>query len=236
MAYHLNMRVPLKERLAARKRSEGEDWRKAPDCVNGVSDSYNPRMDHAFHGERHVRWVEHADKVLRFVGYADDVAKSEGSRCVENRGWFFDNWQNEVFRGVVYQLPARKGVPFYVYGYADPWNRGSALLSFDGEDNALQAAVNADRFAEVCAEEEREYQAKESAKARIAEIGAEVATVRGEIIALVKEAREKCEHMANAERIKGAIRARVEQLLAVREALFRERERLQEDPFSPYYR
>ena len=82
--------------------------------------SYGPAFD--AHGYKWVRFVENVSRGLRLVGFADEIAKAEGSwRSIQHTGWFTDDDQSEKYRGVVYQLPSR-GEPLYVYGYADTNN------------------------------------------------------------------------------------------------------------------
>lgn len=119
---------------------------------------YNPASE--MHGYKNVRFVENVSKGLRFVGFADEIARSEGSRAIDHNGWYTDDvFQDETYRGVVYQLPSHgKGGTCFVYGYADPNNDDCALLAFDVTGDKLEAAKQADRFAEIFAEHEREYQ------------------------------------------------------------------------------
>jgi hypothetical protein len=100
------------------------------------------------------RWIENIGTAWREVGNADDIA-----RGIQHRGWFTDEFESEVFRGIVYRLPSRKGSPVYFVGYADPNNpdcaRGEVRTDLDDDADAARAA---DSVAEQCAEREREYQ------------------------------------------------------------------------------
>ena len=131
---------------------------------------YNPRID----GQDHVRWIENIGEAgLRSCGFADEIVSS-----IEHKGWYADphGFDDNVYRGIVCQLPARNGFPQYVYGYADPNNEGAALIDSDiiegqlngDEDNAsaeiFAAARAADSMAQRYAEEEKDYQMKESAR------------------------------------------------------------------------
>lgn len=115
---------------------------------------YNP-CSNSIRGENHVRWIEHAGRGLRWVGFADQIIN------IRHTGWFADDNQDEIFRGVVYQLPTRHGEQRFAYGYADPNNKNCALLSFDPCDCKEDAARWADQFAEHCAEDSREAIAAE---------------------------------------------------------------------------
>lgn len=150
MSAHTNFAIPLRTRLANVK--AGKEWK------HRSHPGLNPRIE----GREHVRWVETPEAYgMRWVGYADEVAS------LRHQGWFTDDeYQDEVFRGVVfrgvvYRMATRKGTPRFVYGYADPNNKGAALLCFDYCDDKIDAARWADSFAERKAEEERAYRAKE---------------------------------------------------------------------------
>ena len=148
---------------------------------------YNPVCDpERMHGYRNVRWVENASRGMRLVGFADKI-----DRCIRHNGWYTSDEMDmgNLYRGVVYQIPARKGIPCYVYGYADPNNEDCALLSFDLEDTKEAAARFADRFADLFAEQARDYQRAWAAGRRYEELGSEVADMRGEALAIGSEAR-----------------------------------------------
>lgn len=120
--------------------------RKLYDIKTRATIEYNPETKEGY------RWIENASAGLRLVGYADKVATR-----IQHKGWYTDD-DGEVLRGVVYQLPARKGKPQYISGYADPYNDDCALLDFTHIHNdKIQAAYAADRIAELAAEKERDY-------------------------------------------------------------------------------
>lgn len=105
-------------------------------------------------GESAVRWFENPEsKGLRLVGFADDVAN------LRHSGWFLDDVQCETVRGVVYQLPAHKGCPRFLFGYVDPFNDGPVCLSLAVMDSANDAARRGDSMAESYADETREHDA-----------------------------------------------------------------------------
>ena len=116
------------------------------------------------------RWRDYAAAPLemvngwRDVGYADEVYSG---RAIDHHGWFTsaDGWTGDVYRGHVWQLPARDGVPQYVAGYTeanDSKDSGYVVLCasgcnlelFDDKDDAARAG---DALAERMAEQEREY-------------------------------------------------------------------------------
>jgi hypothetical protein len=98
------------------------------------------------------RWIENIGTAWRRIGFSDDIAN------LQHGGWFTDNFQDEVLRGIVYKLPTRKSGPVYFVGYADPNNEDSARgqIRTDLEDDNA-AAYYADNIAETAAESEREY-------------------------------------------------------------------------------
>lgn len=187
---------------------------------------YNPEFTYA--GESHVRWIEstwHAG--LRPVGCADEIARRHGSRSIDHQGWFTDStFQDEVYRGTVWQLPGRNGRALYVYGYEDPSNPGAATVVFDpikGEqldsrwdtdDSAMEAARAADRFAERAAEKEREYRDAWQAADTWQELGSDMQQTRAAARQLVKDMRAaRRSGQTAAESICNALHAQVRRLL-----------------------
>lgn len=153
---------------------------------------YNPVNDpKRMHGYEGVRWVENASLGLRLVGFADEIARKEGRRGIDHHGWFTDDMQSETYRGIVYQLPARGGrLAQYVYGYADPNNDDCALLCFgDVQNEALEAAKQADRFAEIFADDAREYNRAWQAGQRYRELDDEIKDMRKTALAIGEEMR-----------------------------------------------
>jgi len=143
---------------------------------------YNPA--HESHGYRGVRWVENVSRGLRFVGFADEIAH------LNHKGWYSrDEEFDEVYRGVVYQLPARDGEAQFVYGYADPNNDDCALLCFDVETDKADAARSADRFAEILAEEERAYNRAWQAGRRCEDLDEKIKQLRADALAIGAEMR-----------------------------------------------
>lgn len=146
---------------------------------------YNPVCDPKhMHGYKNVRWVENASRGLRLVGFADKIVR------IDHKGWYTDDeGVNDVYRGVVYQLPSRGGEPQYVYGYADPCNDGCALLCFDAEMDKENAAHAADRFAEIFAEHERDYNRAWQAGRNYEELANEIIEARTEALKIAAEMR-----------------------------------------------
>jgi len=138
-----------------------------------------------------LRFIEKPREAFRFVGFADQVAK----RAVQHTGWFLadDGWTGETARGVVYRLPAKDGAERFLAGYVTSYSSDDGA-AFERETFAteLDAALRADRLAELAAEEERDYCAATSAACSILETREEVATIRANALKLAKERRELC--------------------------------------------
>lgn len=144
------------------------------------------------HGWRNCRWIEDCGAIgLREVGFADDILS------LRHNGWYADAYQDETYRGQVWQLPARNGRPQFVYGYADPCNEGAALICFDvelgddseGADAKREAARGADGLAESFAKSEREYSEAWQAARQWEDLGDDMKAARGKARALVAELR-----------------------------------------------
>lgn len=126
---------------------------------------------------------------FREVGSAHDVCRSEHSRAVDHTGWYTDSFQSDKLAGYVLQLPAHKGQPVYIPATKHSLWSGVTLYPNDMHDTPLNCARAADQYAEHAAEAEREYQAQESAKMEIAEKQDEIAKLRTDRRALVREIR-----------------------------------------------
>lgn len=149
----LNMSIAVRQRLANRRANK--------EYKNYLFGNFGPRSKCDL-SERHVRWVERPSDAFRCKGYADQIVMRIG-----HQGWYCGPCQEEVFRGIVYQLPTRRGANRFAYGYADPCNEGAAFLSFDPCDDLRDAALWADSMAERFAKSEREWQAREQARFEI---------------------------------------------------------------------
>lgn len=153
----------------------------------------NANPPRAAYGHKELRWVEHPGDLWRFTGTSADVARKESfSRAVwPTEGWYtsHDDY-HETVSGVVYQLPARKGIPQYIAGYSGSWEKRAACLSF-GEtyESPLDAARVADRLAELMAEESREYDEAWQAGNRFAILRCELVETRRDLLETIQEAK-----------------------------------------------
>lgn len=189
---------------------------------------YNPVCDpKSVHQYRNVRWIENASRGLRLVGFADEILP----RSIQHKGWFtMDDGDNgEVYRGVVYQLPARNGETRYVYGYADPNNDDCALLSFDLVSDKAEAAKYADRFAEIFAEYERDYNRAWDAGRRHEALANEIKETRVQVLAIGAEMRAAKRANVQAPTICATLRAQVLSLYRSIQKMRKEREELFND-------
>lgn len=147
---------------------------------------YGPANDtDRMHGYRNVRWVENASLGLRPVDFADRIVD------LRHKGWFTedDGDNGEVYRGTVYQLPARNGEEQFVFGYADPNNDDCALLCFDVETDKQDAAHAADSFAGRFAEAARDFNRTWQAGERYRQLDDEIKDMRKEALDIGAEMR-----------------------------------------------
>jgi hypothetical protein len=106
------------------------------------------------------RWIENVSKLnWRLVGFADEIVS------LRHKGWFADEFQDSIYRGIVYRLPHGR----FVYGYADPNNDDCALIENTFATDEKDAARWADSVAEHFAEREREYSEANNAAYRAIE-------------------------------------------------------------------
>lgn len=177
-----------------------------------------------------IRWVENVSLGLRLVGFADEITRDRGRR-IDHNGWYIhdDGVPGDVYRGVVYQLPSRNGKELYVHGYADPNNDDCALLCFDYSDNKTDAAHHADRFAEIFAEHERDYQRASSARCRYDELASEINDMRREALDIGEEMREAKRANMKAPTICATLRDKIMSLYRAIQKARKERAQLLDD-------
>jgi hypothetical protein len=164
------------------------------------------------------RGIAHVESVdgcgLRLVGEvnAESRRSSVWNTRSDKSGWYTDP-HGDVFRdgtglcwGAVYQLPARNGKARFVAGYEfggtdsgptvdfghiyeSDWNGDNWNVNPRDIDAAIDAARAADSMAERAAESEREYQSAWQAGRMFAELGADIATTRKALLAMLAERR-----------------------------------------------
>ena len=178
-AYHRARGMKAADALNLARDEIAKGLRRYGACSRAIY--YNPKSTRG-----NYRWIENAGRGLRLVGFADEIY-----RGIDHKGWYTrEDDMDETLRGIVYQLPARHGVEQYVHGYADPCNEGAAYLCFDLDDDKEQAARNADRVAEIFAEEQRDYNAAWDAGNRATELEREAAEQRAHILSLREEIKD----------------------------------------------
>lgn len=162
-----------------------------------------------------VAYVEYPAAVgLRFIGWADEIA----GRAISHYGWFIkpEPFQDEAYRGCVFQLPSRHGLPIYVPGYARVATFGRREMQETGylvalrqrdretgerDDNqesgygraAVDCARSADEIARIDAEEEMRYQESWQVGSQYSDYVAEYKEYRQKrrlLVAALKSARE----------------------------------------------
>lgn len=131
------------------------------------------------------QYYEKADETFRLLGFADEIAaRNDHRRAIDHKGWFVDEFQGEVMRGVVYKLARGRG---YMVGYADPWNNGAAFLEHSTAEDDMQAAREADHIAEREAEKERDYQeARQKGRYYAERLPEDIAETRGRFLAIAR--------------------------------------------------
>lgn len=116
--------------------------------------------DCRFHYSANGDYCNVADSVLgtwRDVGDSHDIVR------LGHTGWYADQHQENLYRGHVWQLPARNGEPLFIAGYHESEQTEYVILdcsrgrlrTFDSKEDAARAG---DELARIMAEKEREYQ------------------------------------------------------------------------------
>lgn len=91
---------------------------------------------------------------LRAVNYADSI-----SGHIRHTGWFTaeDGEFGTKFRGMVWQVPAKRGKARYVSGYEDTDSGAYLISTAEINDTEIEAAHSADELARIMAENAREW-------------------------------------------------------------------------------
>lgn len=194
--------------------------------------------------DRRFRWVERPSDGLRFVGKVHEI-RMDGSgnlpyfdrSLIDHTGWFMDAFQDNTAWGEVYQLPARDGKNIYVPAIStkedEKYNNHGAILDFHSTTDDIKDAIRwADSMAERYAEDEREYQARESARLRIEENTKEIKTAYAEFRALCREIRENCDAVKGLTEVRKLIRAEYRRVKAEVRKLRKENAKLTDNFWS----
>lgn len=104
---------------------------------------------------------DYANAPTSYVDAWRDVGDSDSIINLRHRGWYADVDGDTIYRGHVWQLPARAGVAQYVAGYSETDSgysvlcaNGRSLELFDEKEDAARAG---DALAERVANVEREH-------------------------------------------------------------------------------
>jgi hypothetical protein len=190
---------------------------------------------------------------FRFVGFADDIARLRGCwRSIDHTGWYADAFQDETFRGAVFQITGKARGARFVAGYRESCSEGFVVdlgevysatpddqCGCDPRDNdaALDAARAADRFAEREAEKAREYSEAWSAGSQWADLKQGEADERREALAIAAEAKAVRAKVSPADAptvcaiLRGRIEAARDSILASRA----KREELRDSVWRDYF-
>lgn len=203
---HLNMTIKLAQRLANRKADKAyKNYRES-----------SPDFGTNSRGKR-LTWFNSTDaiaEVWRFTGYAHDLIR------MNNTGYYADNYQEEVCRGIVAQLPARSGECLYLAGYEMSESDATCLYA-DIYSDKEDAARAADSIAERIAEDNREYLAKDAAEIQIAELKETEKATLEEIHELHAEwiTVSACGHLTAANVIRQRVRDNISEIKANRKRI-----------------
>lgn len=138
-------------------------------------------------------YTDNREQYGQDLGFSDVLAP----RCVEHRGWFSDQWQDDVIRGSVTRIRGARCTLYVPVTGCTGWD-GTAHYIADAEsvprgsdeaahDRAIRdAAARADRLAEIEAEEAREYAAKDQAERDIEEAREAIHATNREALELIK--------------------------------------------------
>ena len=187
---------------------ENKKWHWVPHGFSTASDFGAPFKI----GSSDCRWCENISGHFRETGQAHKIIS------LGHTGWYVDNFQDSLTRGIVLQLPSRNGKPLYFAACTDPWNRNCGIIEnylYDEKDGAARAA---DQLAGRYAEDSREDDLKQMAEREIETLKDSVKNIRKEIRSLVAGIRQSSVSNVVCEQLRGDVRRLRQQ---VREKLAR---------------
>lgn len=159
-----------------------------------------------------ARWCENLSAYFRQHETAEKLLR------LRHKGWFTENFCGETVRGEVWRLPHGK----FLAVIPDQFNDGAGIVENCVYDDENDAARNADRMAEIYAENAREDDAKFQAEQQIESARELIASARETVRELIAGIRESklspriCEQLrADIKRERAEIReqfARIEKL------------------------
>lgn len=165
-------------------------------------------------------WIENTESAgLRHAGYVDRFQS----------GYYADEYQERILRGVVYQMASRKGAMRFVPGYVNSEDDGAVIDFATSYDEFQDAARVADSMAENAAEKERDYNEAWRAGANYADLGERISDNRRAALEILAERRAARHDGARYPAMCRAISETLHGYLgAIRDAR-RERERMRDD-------
>lgn len=210
------LKIPLKQRLAARKEKGEDNYRKYAAAYGGIwTNEGSPMEEFAsiFHGIR-----------VRNMRYCDNVALT-----IQHKGWFTDGYNDSVYRGVVFNLPhGRFGIGL-VCGYGKYWDE--PILCRESYDCEIRAAHAADEEARVAAWEAKDAAMEEHSEEAIAEIkDTELPDVRRAIVDLCKGIKESTLHPTAC----AGLKRQLTSLLEEKADLWKRIRQLEREPWTVY--
>ena len=168
---------PAAAMLQAREMEAAGKWPLPREII-----AFNPEWSAAGYK---LRFVENPAAGLRIAGTAGSLAGLRYS------GWYADSFQDSLYIGHVYQLPAKKGKPRYLAGYMESDN-GGHVIDFNSIFEDERAAVyHADNLAEIMADRARVCDEHYHAGGRAADLQNTIKEARKEsreLIAAIKAA------------------------------------------------
>jgi hypothetical protein len=133
------------------------NWRSAY-CA-GLNQGFN---SHAFGngpqvGDKEPVWYCHAGACFRGEQFSDEC--DEAPRYVrDHKGWYSDTDASETVRGIVARLPHGRFIAGYYWSNND--ERVYFQTVYDNEcDAAIAANAHAEKYAEICREDNEQYEA-----------------------------------------------------------------------------
>lgn len=164
MLKYLNLAIGAQRRLDilrrdAEKLNEGYNARKAAnnpepytwrDVRYGTFKSRCNGLDGGRNGDRHIWYTFSGDQFTR-ERYADEIIR------IDHQGWYTDCDGRETARGLVVALPHGRFLAGYHWTDNDERVYFSEIYT-DQDDAARAADSEAERFAEVCREDDWKYQ------------------------------------------------------------------------------
>ena len=147
-------------------------------------------------GDKGQIYTDDRDQYGQDLGFSDGLAP----RRVDNRGWFTDQWQEDVIRGSVCRIRTSQGTLYVPVTGCTGWDgtihyiadaervpRGSS--EEDHAEAIRDAAARADRLAKLEAEEARDASIKDQAEQGIEAERESITAARAKLHALAVELR-----------------------------------------------